>query len=183
MSEELIVATCSPTMAGLKTGNMFNCPLKSKEELKENIRKLNKILVPRGVRILPLKISKDKALLYMYRPTLLRNDLNDTLAIKILSDMDYPIDNTDCCIVKLIDKLKAYEDFPHEIGLFLGYPAEDVHGFIKNCAKCAKCVGTWKVYGDEKQAIKKFKAYKKCTKVYCECYRKNNSFDRLVVCK
>ena len=183
MSEELIVATCSPTMAGLKTGSLFNCPIKSREELSQNIRKLNKMLVPRGARILPLKISQDKALLYMYRPSLLKNDLSDKLAVKILADNDYPTQNAEHCIVKLIERLKNYEDFPHEIGLFLGYPPEDVNGFIKNCAKCAKCVGTWKVYGDEEKAKQKFKLYKKCTKVYCECYRKNNSFDKLVVNK
>ena len=44
----------------------------------------------------------------------------------------------------------------------LGYPSEDVSGFIKHGAKNSKCVGTWKVYGDEAEAQKKFKLYKMC---------------------
>ena len=36
------------------------------------------------------------------------------------------------CIVKLIGRLQENEGFPHEIGLFLGYPPEDVLGFIEN---------------------------------------------------
>ena len=45
----------------------------------------------------------------------------------------------------------------------------------------AKCVGTWRVYGDEEAAKKKFALYKKCTRVYKDAYRRHNSFERLVV--
>ena len=57
--------------------------------------------------------------------------------------------------------MKTSESFPHEIGLFLGYPAEDVQGFIRNCAAKPKLVGAWKVYGDAEVAKKKFASYKK----------------------
>ena len=36
--------------------------------------------------------------------------------------------------------------FPHEIGAFLGYPAEDVRGFIQNEGKGCLMTGYWKVY-------------------------------------
>ena len=81
----------------------------------------------------------------------------------------------------LIARLHENADFPHEIGLFLGYPPEDVDGFIRNGARCAKCVGPWKVYGDEQAARCKFAQYRKCTNVYRDCLKKYNSFDRLVV--
>ena len=38
-------------------------------------------------------------------------------------------------------------DFPHEIGVFLGYPLEDVVGFIRHRGKCFTCCGCWKSYG------------------------------------
>ena len=41
----------------------------------------------------------------------------------------------------------------------LGYPAEDVQGFIENETKECKCVGCWNVYGDVEQAQKKFELY------------------------
>lgn len=52
---------------------------------------------------------------------------------------------TERCVAELIRRVRHEEDFPHEIGLFLGYPSEDVSGFIKHGAKNSKCVGTWKV--------------------------------------
>ena len=82
---------------------------------------------------------------------------------------------------ELVRRLNRGKDLPHEIGLFLGYPAEDVSGFIRHGARCAKCVGTWKVYGDEESARKKFALYQKCTRLYCEAYRKHNNLDRLLV--
>ncbi|MBQ7128480.1 MAG: DUF3793 family protein, partial [Clostridia bacterium] len=71
--------------------------------------------------------------------------------------------------------------FPHEVGLFLGYPPEDVKGFIENNAKCSKCVGCWKVYGDEEKAKKCFENYKKCTRIYKELYLKGKTIERLTV--
>ena len=65
--------------------------------------------------------------------------------------------------------------------MFLGYPAEDVSGFIRHGARCAKCVGTWKVYGDEESARKKFALYQKCTRLYREAYRKHINLARLLV--
>lgn len=43
------------------------------------------------------------------------------------------------------------DGFPHEVGLFLGYPLDDVTGFIEQKGKNYKCCGIWKVYGNEKQ--------------------------------
>ena len=40
-------------------------------------------------------------------------------------------------------------EFPHEVGLFLSYPPEDVKGFIAHRANDFKCAGLWKVYGNE----------------------------------
>ena len=57
MTEELIVRHCSPTLAGLKTGNMFTCPYTDKEELLNEIRKINKCLESKGFRLVPLLAS------------------------------------------------------------------------------------------------------------------------------
>ena len=72
-------------------------------------------------------------------------------------------------------------DFPHEVGLFLSYPPEDVKGFIENRAANAKCTGVWKVYGDERQARQTFAKYKKCTDIYCRSWRAGSSLERLAV--
>ena len=67
MSEELIIRHCSPTLAGLKTGSLFSCPFHSAEELRGGIAALNKTLVPKGLRVLPLQAKNGRALIYVYR--------------------------------------------------------------------------------------------------------------------
>ena len=46
--------------------------------------------------------------------------------------------------------------FPHEIGVLLGYPAEDVKGFVVNEGKNYLYSGYWKVYGDLSEAKQLF---------------------------
>ena len=181
MSEELLVAHCSPTMAGLKTGSLFTCPMHSREEILAHARSLNRRFAHRGMRVLPLKFYADRALVYVYRPARLKRDLADARSRQILSGLGYPVESGEHCIRTLIARLRESADFPHEIGLFLGYPPEDVYGFMHEGAHCAKCTGAWKVYGDEQAARCKFAQYRKCTRVYRDCLQTYNSFDRLIV--
>lgn len=50
-------------------------------------------------------------------------------------------------------------DFPHEIGILLGYPIEDVEGFIMNKGKNYKYSGYWKVYENPNKILRLFKEY------------------------
>ena len=51
MSEELLVRNCAPTLAGLKTGNLFSCPYTCREELLASIRQLNRRLLEAGAQM------------------------------------------------------------------------------------------------------------------------------------
>ena len=77
--------------------------------------------------------------------------------------------------------MQADDAFPQEVGFFLGYPPEDVCGFIEQGARNYKCVGCWKVYGDEQQARKTFAKYKKCIDAYCRRYAAGQSVEWLIV--
>ena len=58
-------------------------------------------------------------------------------------------------------RLRAYYNdrtpFPHEIGFVLGYPIEDVDGFMSDGGQGARACGRWKVYGDVDEALRRFK--------------------------
>lgn len=181
MSEEYLVRNCAPTLAGLKTGNMFTCPFESRDALLEQIRQLNRRLRHKGLRLLPLRFSETKALLYLFRPAKLQQDLSHGTAEEILRCQGYRTGDCGNCVGQLARKLRREEDFPHEVGLFLGYPPEDVRGFICQGPDCCKCTGCWKVYGDEEAARKKFAQFKHCTKVYCKHWSEKGDLDRLAV--
>ena len=153
MSEELVIRQAAPTLAGIKTGSLFPCPCEDKAALLAEVRAFNRRYQARGLCLLPLRFTKGKALLYLYRPAALQRDLDSDAAAKLLAGA----------------------------GLFLSYPPEDVKGFIENRAANAKCTGVWKVYGDERQARQTFAKYKKCTQVYCERWQSGSGLDKLAV--
>lgn len=181
MSEELLVRQCAPTLAGIKTGNLFSCDCADRQTLLRQIRDLNRRLAPKGLCLLPMRIRDTRALLYLYRPARLRADLAQTDACALLHDAGYNCSSCNACLGALIRRLRTAEAFPHEIGLFLSYPPEDVRGFIENGASGFKCVGTWKVYGDAHAAQRRFRQYKSCTELYCRLWRAGSAIERLAV--
>ncbi|MBO5590663.1 MAG: DUF3793 family protein [Acidaminococcaceae bacterium] len=54
----------------------------------------------------------------------LRQSLGSSQACALLAQRGYPCKNPEHCIAKLVDRLNEATEFPHEIGLFLGYPPE-----------------------------------------------------------
>lgn len=179
MSEDLIIRTCAPTLAGLKTGSLFSCPCESREALLPQIRALNRRLVPKGLRCIPLSFSRERALIYLYRPGFLRQDLQNHHADALLRRQGYCTGDCGRCVSQLADRVRCSGDFPHEIGLFLGYPPEDVAGFLEN--RPCKYVGFWKVYGDAKAAQEKFDQFRSCTALYQSLHAQGQPLDRLIV--
>ncbi len=180
MSNETLIRNCAPTMACLKTGNMFSCVFENRETMTQELRQINLRLRSKGLRILPLRYQKGRALLYLYRPHQLERDLHQPLARNLLSECGYSSCNANQCLAKLISRLRDEEDFPHEVGLFLGYPPADVDGFMHRKDSYKLC-GLWKVYDDVEGAARQFDRCRHCTEVYLRRYAQGYSLDRLTV--
>ena len=180
MSNEMLNRCCAPTMASLKSGNMFNCPFGSREEMIAELRQLNQCLERKGLRVIPLRWDDGRALVYLYRPKMLEKDLRNNLASKLLDECGYTCGNPNHCIAQLIARLRGGQGFPHEVGLFLGYPPADVDGFMHRKHAC-KLSGIWKVYDDVEGASRQFARCKHCTEVFLRRYRQGYSLDRLAV--
>lgn len=181
MPEELVVRQCAPTLAGIKTGSLFRAAYEDKKQLLGQIREINQRLREKGLCLLPLRFRNGNALLYLYRPERLKTDLNNELARRTLGNAGYTDQNPGRCVGTLIRRLQDEAEFPHEIGLFLSYPPEDVQGFIDHHARDFKLSGLWKVYGDEAYARAAFAKYKKCTDIYYRSWRAGSSLERLAV--
>ena len=187
MPEELIIKHCSPTLAGLKSGSMFSVTFDGSEEMVRVLKELNGVLRNKGLRAVPFKKSETRYIVYIYRIAHLIKDLKSPRAEKILRSRGYEVGNLAGCLSELARRIRAGKEFPHEIGLFLGYPPEDVSGFIEykcgegSCNREPKCTGCGRVFGDKEKAERKFNQFKKCTKVYSEVYKQGRSLDKLIV--
>ena len=181
MCEEDIIRYCAPTLAGMKTGSLFACRFPSMAVLRDEVRCMNRRLLAKGLRVLPLSFKNKRALLYFFRPDMLKQSLSNSLACQLLAQRGYPSGDPDRCIIRLMEQLRIAPEFPHEIGLFLGYPPEDVKGFIEQRALNCKCAGCWKVYGNQKEAEQTFDRYKKCTDCYLRNWQRGKSLESLTV--
>ena len=110
MSEDLIIRHCSPTLAGIKTGNIFSCPCPCREELLKDLSRLNRMLSSKGVRVLPLRICGGRALIYLYRPGSLKSDFENGTARELLVKYGYAPEKPSACISRLIHRLRTREE-------------------------------------------------------------------------
>ena len=180
MPENLIVRSSAPTLAGLKTASLFNIPLSDKDHIRKNVSAFNKKYHERGIEMVIMKYMGNRVLLYVFRPSRLKKDFSNQKTRNILIEHGYNPDNYGACIAVLIQKMNSSSEFPHEIGCFLGYPPEDVKGFMED-KDGSLYTGFWKVYADVDTALRTFAKYRKCIRVYMDCYSRGISLDRLVV--
>lgn len=181
MSDAFLVEHCAPTFAGLKTGNLFRISYADIEVFREELRRLNGILKKKGLRAVPVRMTAEFALVYLYRPDFLKRDLGSEEATRLLKSLGYEPQSVNRSVAFLARMMREKEAFPHEIGLFLGYPPEDVLGFMKSSREGVKCVGCWKVYGDEARARAAFWRFQRCREVFEENVQRGRKLEALIV--
>lgn len=181
MLEARMIEHCAPTLAGLKTANLFNYRFYSQQSLECELCEVSGKLNKKGVFIEVMKLSDTHAMLYVYRKKKLENDLKKSGVSELLERFGYGRILTEDCLERLKGRLCHQEGFPHEIGVFLGYPLHDVIGFIDQNGKNCKYCGIWKVYADEAETIKLFARFKKCTTVYTRMFYDGRPITKLTV--
>ena len=179
--EELIVRHCAPTLAGMKAGSLFGYRFASHSSLLQEVSRCQELLKGKGITLSVVQIQNHRALIYVYRPNLLRNHWQCPEVRSFMERYGYHTANPEQAIQILTRRLQTQVGFPHEIGLFLGYPFADVQGFIQNKGKNCKCCGCWKVYCNEQQAKQQFERFAKCTQVYCKCFLEGTPISKLAV--
>lgn len=206
--ERKLVHHCAPTLANIKPANLFVCRDESvprlggplcgtvdsethERNLRYALRETRDRLYPCGVRIELLARRPSGVLLYVYRPDAIKADLADPDISAFLSRYGYNTSSlSDCiellhkriCGTDLASTLSASCAFPHEIGLFLGYPLEDVVGFIENDGENYLCTGCWKVYSKQRDAEESFCRFKESTAAFEALFDDGATLESLATC-
>lgn len=179
--EKYLITHCSPTLASLKIANLFSYHFDTPEELTDSITYWNMQMEKAGIRLVVLRKRNQQALIYVCRSSELEKRLRNVKIMRFLRAYGYMEPNLNSALEHLKHRLNTHSEFPHEIGVFLGYPLEDVIGFIHNNGKNFQLSGMWKVYGDRAAAEKRFGKYKKCTDVYLRLWNSGMSVRQLTV--
>ena len=177
MLERYLIEHCSPTLANIKAANLFSCPTACVQQLEQ----WNQMLQGKGIRVELLRLRQNTALVYVYRPSRLARDLAAAGVADFLRQQGYTQLEPENILHQLRSRLASCAQFPHEIGVFLGYPLGDVLGFIQYAGTNYKCSGCWKVYCDACQAKRLFTQFHKCRRVYQQLFVQGRSIQKLTV--
>ncbi len=151
----------APSLLGIKCACLLSVS-KSECEVQGNVNLFNRRAAEKGLKIKVLS-EGSRCLMLLYSESRLSACLNIPERRAILRRFGYTDDMTLVeCLDRLSERLRTISEFPHEIGVFLDYPAEDILGFIENNGKNFKLCGCWKVYSDTERAARAFENYDKC---------------------
>lgn len=149
---------CAPVISGIKISNLLTIPAKSLRELSAVLKKTElsfRILYP----------GRERLVILIYRETELKEYLEREEVMAFIYKCGYETSDISKIFPVFVKRYMRYmelkQDFPHELGLFLGYPIEDVEGFIKENGKNYLYSGYWKVYKDTELKIRLFKDYER----------------------
>lgn len=181
MLEQALVTHCSPTLARLKPGSMFAVADADGAALFREMRALNHLLRPKGVELTVLRRRGETVLLYLYRPRELRAILEAGAVRDFLGRCGYGEFSPQAALRVLRARLRADAEFPHEVGVFLGYPLSDVVAFVQNGGRNCLLCGPWKVYSNACEAARSFARLRKCKEVYGRLFRLGCPLSRLTV--
>ena len=179
--DHYLIEHCAPTLSSIKTANLFRVSFDTQKNLFDAVRRWNNTLRDKGVLCFCLCLHEHTALIYVVRMSRLQNDLSDPAVGDFLSSFGYTSQNAIDALLILRQHLMQSDTFPHEIGIFLGYPLADVKGFIINHGHNCLCCGDWKVYSDPENAVKTFRRYCKCKQIYRKMWEQGKDLRQLTV--
>ncbi len=181
--EAVLVRQCAPTLAGLKPGSIFCFRQSSLEVCRQKVCQWNARLAPLGltVQILLERPGAGSAIVYVYRQSHMEQMLSSQAHRKFLRDAGYTDAGLGGLLAQLAQRLETQPEFPHEIGVFLGYPLRDVIGFIENHGRNFTCCGFWKSYGDPAEMQVCFACYRRCIETYVAMFERGIPIERLAV--
>ena len=181
--EAVLVRQCAPTLAGMKPGSIFCFNHSPLEVSRQKVCQWNKQLAPFGltVQILLERPSSSSVIVFVYRHDCLEQMLSDDAYQRFLAEAGYERTNLDDLLEQLAQRLRTQPEFPHEIGVFLGYPLRDVIGFIENHGRNFTCCGFWKSYGDPAEMQVCFACYRRCIQTYVAMFEQGIPIERLAV--
>lgn len=160
----------APVVSGFKPSSTVTLKKKSKEYLVWiNYKKafMKKI----GLDYIVLREDENAIILLVYSKQSLEKIINSKKVKKFLVKLGYTI-NLNFNISDILDVLVyRYEKIhcPHELGIFLGIPLDDVIDFMECKEKKCLICGYWKVFNDFDNAIEIFNNYNKSKEVVLDC--------------
>jgi len=169
---EQIAMQCAPLLAGLKPSNLLIVSMEQEENVKA-------ILKGTEVNAYCLSEYDGKKVYLLYRIQELTAYLTRKEVQALLFELGYQGAEL-CFLLRTVScRYTAHKrektEFPHELGLLLGYPAVDVRGFMEQKGKNFLYSGYWKVYGNVKETVALFAEFIRARETAVQLVKKGYS--------
>lgn len=156
--ETQLALQCAPVLAGLKISNLLN--VNSKQG-----RLIQNLLAATGLSCYVLLRNGHRMTILIYHKKMLKAYLADKRVQSFLAGQGYEEMSLEEMLHLLSQRYQSHMEkragFPHELGVFLGYPMEDVEGFIENDGENFLCLGYWKVYQNQQAKLELFQKFER----------------------
>lgn len=152
----LIIEHLGPTVLGIKPSELLNVSLYD-QRIWEEFKALYFQHEQLGLKEIR-QVNGRQQVIFYHRVTLdtvLREKHNQ----EFLRTFNFPETySLDSYLNHVLDKIRS-KAFPHEIGIFLGYPLKDVLGFMKQVPLTYVRTHGWRIYGDAQISDKIYEKY------------------------
>ena len=116
-----------------------------------------------NISLIILCTCKKRHLVMVYRAKELEEHLRSKEVSDYLREFGYRRDDFISNLIRLHQRMNGFynkmKEFPHEVGVFLGYPICDIKGCLENKGERYLHSGYWKIYGNLEETRKKFLSY------------------------
>ncbi|RDY31479.1 DUF3793 family protein [Lachnotalea glycerini] len=147
---------CAPFIMGIKISNLLIVQ-------RENAEYVEEMFKNGEISYFILCETQNKTTFLLYRLNELMGYLSKREVINLLAVLGYKnhmlFEILSCIRKKYEAYMATSKKFPHELGLILGYPVEDVYGFMANQGQNFLYAGYWKVYENIKEKQRMFEKY------------------------
>ncbi len=148
---------CAPVIKGIKISNLFHLPECEEDRFRNLLKKSH-------LHYCYMSNNKGRVTYLVFRQKDLESYLKREEVRQFLISEGYRSFSLGKILRRFRERYEAYvlgetEEFPHEIGLVLGYPIDDVVGFIDHKGQDYLYSGYWKVYSNVAEKIAIFESY------------------------
>lgn len=180
--EKQLAYFCAPALAGIKPASLFSWFKEGHPSPSLLLAQCQAAFAGTDIRLQVLRECPWRCLILVYRQEGLQRQLEQQAVRGLLKEYGYQGD-----FEQLLQQLqRSFQEncgFPHEIGLFLGYPVEDVLAFTREPGRDCKLCGYWKVYHDPAAARRIFARFDRCRAGVCRRLDQGRSLQELFGCR
>lgn len=151
-----LVESLAPIVLGVKPSELLNVAQVEKD-LWEEFKSL--FMKNQELKVKEIRELNGRLQVIFFQSRVLDSVLREESIQDFLGTMSYPKKYSLESYLNLLKKRIISDDFPHEVGVFLGYPLKDVLGFMGILTLPYRETMGWRIYGDEKPSIEVYSKY------------------------